>query len=68
MVSVDQMSLFSFILISPAASHLVKQRHGSEMLIEGRAPNEGEVMKMPSLARTLELLAEKGRAGFYEVL
>lgn len=34
--------------------------------IAGRAPIEGEILRQPDLARTLELLAAGGRAGFYE--
>ncbi|KAF8458163.1 nucleophile aminohydrolase [Terfezia claveryi] len=39
----------------------------SEMLVDGgRAPREGEVIKLPGQARTYRLLAEHGRKGFYE--
>jgi len=39
----------------------------SEMLVGGeRAPREGEVIKLPGLARTYRLLAEHGKKGFYE--
>ena len=33
---------------------------------EGRALREGEVLKQTELARTLELIAQQGRNGFYE--
>ena len=32
----------------------------------GRAPTEGEIMRIPTLAQTYRELAEKGRKGFYE--
>lgn len=34
-------------------------------LPDGRAPREGEVFANPALARTLELIAEKGRGAYY---
>lgn len=37
-----------------------------EMLLAGRAPKEGEIMRVPELARVLREVAERGRAGFYE--
>ena len=35
-------------------------------LVDGHAPAAGSVLKQPALAATLELLASKGAAGFYE--
>ena len=35
-------------------------------LRDGKAPAVGSVVKLPLLAKTLETIAEKGRAGFYE--
>ncbi|MFX1299895.1 MAG: gamma-glutamyltransferase [Promethearchaeota archaeon] len=40
--------------------------HADEMLREGNAPNAGEIMKLPTLARTFRDLAEHGISGFYE--
>jgi len=36
-------------LINPA------NKHGSDMLLDGKAPNAGDVMKMPHLATTFEV-------------
>ena len=38
---------------------------GQEMLVNGRAPREGEVMRLPTLARTLRAVAEGGSEAFY---
>ncbi|NYZ62692.1 gamma-glutamyltransferase [Luteimonas deserti] len=37
----------------------------SVFLVDGRAPQEGDVFRQPELARTLRLLGERGFDGFY---
>ena len=39
---------------------------GQEMLLNGRTPREGEVMPIPTLARTLSEIAEGGSEAFYK--
>ena len=38
---------------------------GQEMLVGGRAPREGEMMRLPTLAQTLRSVAEGGSEAFY---
>lgn len=38
---------------------------GQEMLLNGRPPRQGEVMRLPTLARTLRAIAEGGSDAFY---
>ncbi len=45
---------------------LLNGPHANELLLNGRAPQPGEIMKNPNLARTFRELAEHGKAGFYE--
>ncbi|KAH0613527.1 uncharacterized protein H6S33_005413 [Morchella sextelata] len=40
--------------------------NSGEMLIDGRAPREGEVIRLSNLAKVYRELGEKGRKGFYE--
>ncbi|MCE7743082.1 MAG: gamma-glutamyltransferase [Candidatus Heimdallarchaeota archaeon] len=39
--------------------------YGDEILRNGEAPKEGEIMKNPTLAQTFRSLAEQGKSGFY---
>ncbi len=43
-----------------------KGPYGDEILLNGEAPKEGEIMKNPTLGKTFRTLAEHGKSGFYE--
>lgn len=40
--------------------------NGDEMLLKGRAPEFGEIIRLPNLAATYQEVAEHGKAGFYQ--
>ncbi|KAH8997583.1 gamma-glutamyltranspeptidase [Lactarius akahatsu] len=40
--------------------------NGHEMLLDGKAPLPGQIMKFPNLAKTFRALAEHGKVGFYK--
>jgi len=49
------------------ADHLKKDADApNHFLTNGKGPGVGQVVQLPTLAITLRLIAEKGRAGFYE--
>ncbi|ETW87363.1 hypothetical protein HETIRDRAFT_153903 [Heterobasidion irregulare TC 32-1] len=39
--------------------------NADEMLLNGKAPLAGQIVKLPNLAKTFRTVAEKGKAGFY---
>ncbi len=41
------------------------QAGGRELLLDGRAPRAGEIMRMPELAETMRRVAAEGRAAIY---
>ena len=49
-----------------SAGRLCAQPSGAELLLNGDAPKVGEVMKIPTLAKTLEAMAEGGAEAFYK--
>lgn len=40
--------------------------NGHEMLLDGKAPLPGQIMKFPNLAKTFRALAERSKDGFYK--
>ena len=44
---------------------LSRHSHGGELTIGGRAPRPGEIMRIPTMARTLEAVAADGPQSFY---
>lgn len=48
-----------------AENRLFAQPSGKEFLLNGKAPKAGEVVRLPELGRTLEVIAEGGAEAFY---
>jgi gamma-glutamyltranspeptidase/glutathione hydrolase len=48
-----------------AQNQLRSAPNGHELTIDGRGPQPGEIFRNPNLARTLELVARRGREVFY---
>ena len=51
---------------SGQGARLAARPGGQEMLLNGRPPVQGEVMKLPTLAKTLRAVAEGGSDAFYK--
>ena len=47
-------------------SNLKRRPSGTEMLIGGRAPGHGEMMHLPTLCKSLQVIAEGGAEAFYK--
>jgi gamma-glutamyltranspeptidase/glutathione hydrolase len=60
--------------VSPIIAHLwengeAQLRNGpnaKELLLNNRAPEVGEIIKLPTLAKTMKLIVQFGKKGFYE--
>ena len=50
---------------SASAHKLLAQPSGHELLMDGRAPGPGEVVRLPELASTLKTIGDGGAAAFY---
>ncbi len=48
-----------------AKQQLLNSPGGLELMIEGRGPRPGEIMRVPTLARSLRAIAEGGKEAFY---
>ncbi len=48
-----------------AAGRLAQAPGGNELTIDGRGPRPGEIFRNPGLGRTLQIIAENGKRGFY---
>ncbi len=49
-----------------AQRQLANAPNGHELMIDGRGPRAGEIMRNPTLANTLRIIAEGGKQAYYE--
>jgi gamma-glutamyltranspeptidase/glutathione hydrolase len=49
-----------------AYAKLAKRPSGHEFLVDGNAPEKGDVIRLPTLAKTLRAISEGGRDAFYK--
>ncbi|MEN6481520.1 MAG: gamma-glutamyltransferase, partial [Anaerolineaceae bacterium] len=57
--------LTSYFWQAGATNQLAKTAHGSELTINGQGPSAGEIFRNPNLAKTMQIIAEKGKKAFY---
>ncbi len=58
--------LTSYYWQESARDVLSKAMNGQELTIDGRGPDTGEVFHNPGLARTLQIIADRGKESFYQ--
>jgi gamma-glutamyltranspeptidase/glutathione hydrolase len=58
--------LTSYFWKRGAGRQLQSAPNGHELTLDGRGPEPGEIFRNPGLARTFSVIAEKGKAAFYE--
>lgn len=56
----------SYYWRNSAQGLLASSVNGQELTIDGRGPNPGECFRNPALANTLRVIAESGKAAFYQ--
>lgn len=49
-----------------AERQLKSAMNGGELMLDGRAPQPGEIFRNPNLAKTFKVVAEQGAAGYYQ--
>jgi gamma-glutamyltranspeptidase / glutathione hydrolase len=61
-------SILAYVYIHIVSQDLIKNAspNGDEMLLDGKAPLPGQIIRLPYLAQTFRELSEKGKDGFYK--
>ncbi|KAI8878274.1 gamma-glutamyltranspeptidase [Backusella circina FSU 941] len=63
---VSQVSSYIWSVVAQDLKKVGYEKNHDWLIDDCRGPEEGEIMKMPSLARTLKKLATEGKDGFYK--